>query len=160
MKNTHLETYGNNYPAPRIKRILVPLYTQENPSIQAGLKYFFPENPAIDKGNIIGIEANIKPNGGVAGDLNDEINAINNQGLANSLFLVFYDENNQEIFYNVPLRSLFTINPASGDPVKLQKRIKPFTGKIKSRSCYAYFPANAQVPVQQKLNISLTFFYN
>lgn len=160
MKNTHLETYGNNYPAPKIRRILVPLYTQENPLIQPGLKYFFPENPAIDKGSIIGIEANVQPTGGVAGDIDDALNNIIAQGVANLLFLVFYDENNQEIFYNLPVRSLFTIDPASASPVKLQKRIKPFTGKIKSRSCYAYFPANAIVPLTQKLNISLTFFYN
>ena len=45
MKNTNLETYGNNYPTDKIKRIQVPLFTQENNTLQSGLKYFFPENP-------------------------------------------------------------------------------------------------------------------
>jgi hypothetical protein len=159
MKNTIVETYGNNYPAPKIKRILVPLFTQDNPLIIPGLKYFFPENPAIDKGNIVGIEANIVSNGGVDGDIDDAINEIIIQGVGNLLFLVFYNENNEEIYYNLPVRSLFPFDPAS-PPNKLIKRIKPFTGKIKSRSCYAYFPANAVVPLQPNLNISLTFFYN
>jgi len=160
MKNTNLETFGNNYPTPKIKRILIPLFTAENPSIQSGLKYFFPENPIIDKKTIVGIEANIQIESGIAGDIRDAINSIVRQGVADSLFLVFYNENNEEIFYNVPLRSLFTIDPLSSNPNKLQKRIKPFTGKIKSRSCYAYFPANATIPPIEKINISLTFFYN
>jgi hypothetical protein len=160
MRNTNLETYGNNFPSPKIKRILVPLFTQENPFIQSGLKYFFPENPAIDKGFIVGIEANISDSATIVGDIRDNLNNITKQDIANSLFLVFFDEKNQELFYNIPLRSLFTIDPLSVSPFKLQKRIKPFMGKIKSRSCYAYFPANATIPALKNINISLTFFYN
>lgn len=165
MKNTNLETYGNNFPSPKIKRILVPLYTQENPALQAGIKYFFPENPAIDRSSIIGIEANIvlETRGGgnpIAGDIADQINNITRQSIADTLYLVFFDENNAELFYNVPLRSLFTIDPLSTSLTKLQKRIKPFMGKIKSRSCYAYWPSNVTAPAYQNINISLSFYYN
>lgn len=160
MKNTIEETFGNNYESAKIKRILIPLFTQENNSLQAGIKYFFPENPEIDRKRIVGIEANIRRNVGIAGDILDGITNIVLQGQADSLYLVFYNENNEELFYNIPLRSLFTIDPASSDPVKLQKRIKPFNAKIKTRSCYAYWPANAPAPAVQNIYISLSIYYN
>jgi hypothetical protein len=164
MKNTNLETYGNNYPAPKIKRILVPLFTQENPTITEGLKYFFPENPAIDKGQIIGLEANLVPETrgllNIPGDITDTVNKLVRQTLADDLYLVIYGSNNEELFYNFPVRSLFPIDPANTTTNKLIKRIKPLTAKIKTRSCYVYCPANITIPALTNLYLSLTFYYN
>lgn len=164
MKNTNLETYGNNFPAPKIKRILVPLFTQENPAITEGLKYFFPENPAIDKGEILGMEANIvgetRAGSNTPGDISDSITKLVRQGLADDLYLVMYDSNNQELFYNFPVRSLFPIDPTNTTTNKLIKRIKPLTAKIKTRSCYVYCPANITIPATRNLYLSLTFYYN
>jgi hypothetical protein len=164
MKNTNLETYGNNYPAPKIKRILVPLFTQENPTITEGLKYFFPENPEIDKSTILGMEANIvgETRGGlnIPGDISDTVNKLVRQTLADELYLVIFDNNNQELFYNFPVRSLFTIDPTNTTTNKLIKRIKPLTGKIKTRSCYVYCPANITIPPFTNLYLSLTLYYN
>ena len=164
MKNTNLQTYGNNYPAPKIKRILIPLFTQENPTITEGLKYFFPENPAIDRANIIGLEANIvgETRGGlnIPGDISDSITKLVRQTLADDLYLVIYGSNNEELFYNFPVRSLFPIDPTNTTTNKLIKRIKPLTGKIKTRSSYVYCPANIAIPAFTNLYLSLTFFYN
>jgi hypothetical protein len=164
MKNTIQETYGNNYPSAKIKRILVPLFTQENPIITEGLKYFFPENPEIDRLNIIGMEVNLVPEtrGGlnIPGDITStEFNLVR-QKLADSLYLVMYNSNNEELFYNLPVRSLFTIDPANTTTNKLIKRIKPILAKIKTRSCYCYCPANITIPNYNRIYLSLTFFYN
>jgi hypothetical protein len=160
MKNTHLQTFGNNYPSKKIKRITIPLFTQENNQTVPGLKYFFPENPEIDKNSIVGIEAHIRRSVIIGfGDIENDLIDISNQFSANYIFLCLYNENNEEIFYNLPLRSLFSI-PEFGLTNNLIKRIKPFSCKLKTRSCYAYIPANLPIALNNNLYISLTFFYN
>ena len=151
----------NNYPTDKIKRIQVPLFTQENNTLQSGLKYFFPENPVIDNSGIVGIEANIRTVNFINGDISDQTNEIITQLAAKFIFLCFYNQNNEEIYYNLPLRSLFTINENNIliTTQTLQKRIKPFQSKIKTRSCYAYAPANITVPINTNIYLSLTFFY-
>jgi hypothetical protein len=162
MKNTMQKTYGNNYPTNKIKRIEIPLFTQDNTAIQSGIKYFFPENPVIDKSNIVGIEANIRTINFINGDISNQTKNIIDQVTAKFVYLTFYDQNNEEIFYNVPVRSLFTINENNIliTTQTLQKRIKPFQGKIKTRNCYAYVPANVTAPGFNNIYLSLTFYYN
>lgn len=164
MKNTNLETYGNNYESQKIKRILIPLFTQENNQIQEGIKYFFPENPEIDREEIVGMEANLvgESRGGIniPGDIDDLNTKLVRQSLADNLYMVVYNSKNEEIFYNFPVRSLFPIDPANTTTNKLIKRIKPLTAKIKTRSCYIYAPANITIPATKNLYLSLTFFYN
>lgn len=154
--------YGNNIECAKIKRILIPLFTQENANIQPGLKYFFPETPEIDRNNIVGIEANIVAQPTLApGDISDSLHNIVRQATAKDLYLCIYNNNNEEIFYNLPLRSLFTYSPFGTTPfTKLNKRIHPLIGKIKTRSCFAIWPANVSAPALSKLYISLSFFYN
>ena len=160
MKNTNLETYGNNYPSKKIRRILIPLFTQENPNIIAGLKYFFPENPEIDRNNIVGIEAHLVATPALArGDINDAILVQLPQFAARSLYICIYDSNNEEIFYNLPVRSLFTYMPFAVNN-NITKRIKPFSCKIKTRSSFVYQPANVPAGTNPNTYLSLTFFYN
>jgi hypothetical protein len=160
MKNTIAETYGNNVPSNKIKRIIIPLFTQENPQPSPGLKYFFPENPEIDRYNIVGIEAHLRTSVILGtGDISDGINNIANQYDGREIYLCLYNENNEEIFYNLPLRSLFTITPFNLT-AKLSKRIKPIFCKLKTRSCFAYIPANTTQFFPNNLFITLTFFYN
>ena len=159
MKNTNLETYGNNYPTNKIKRIEIPLFTQENAQLQTGVKYFFPENPTIDQNEILGIEANIRFLAFINPDIADQTKVQLDQTTAEYLYLVFYNSNNEEIYYNLPVRSLFTVNQPLEITPKLQKRIKPFQSRIKTRSCYAYVPANVPAPAFNNVFLSLTFFY-
>lgn len=160
MKNTNLETLGNNYPSNKIKRIQIPLFTQENPDIIPGLKYFFPENPEIDRYNIVGIEAHLLTTPALAiGDIKDAITQQLPQYAARDLYLCIYDSNNEEIFYNLPVRSLFTYMPFAVNN-NITKRIKPFSCKIKTRSCYVYQPANVPTNAPDNTYLSLTFFYN
>lgn len=164
MKNTNQQTLGNNFASKKIKRIQIPLFTQENKAIQEGLKYFFPENPEIDKKNIVGIEAHITPelrgSNPIEGDIVDirfnQVRAL----LAGNLYLCLYDENNEEKFLNLPVRSLFPIDPLSASAVKLIKRIKPITTRLKTRSCYCYCPANISIPAYQEVYLSLTIYYS
>jgi hypothetical protein len=162
MKSTTEETFGNNYPSNKIKRILIPLFTQENSAPVPGLKYFFPENPEIDRYNIVGIEANLTLTPLVAiGDIRDSLNNIISQEIAKTIYLVLYDQDNSEIFFNFPLRSLFTFMPLGFVPTtRLTKRIKPISCRLKTRSCYAYIPANALPEDANKLYISLSIYYN
>lgn len=158
MKNTLAETYGNNIPSNKIKRIMIPLFTQENAFAVPGLKYFFPENPEIDKYNIVGIEAHLVSQPALAlGDIEDSINNIVPHAFARQIYLCLYDQNNEEVFYNFPLRSLFTYGTIT--TVKT-KRIKPITTKLKTRSCYAYIPANGAAQAIPNFYISLSFYYN
>ncbi len=160
MKNTNLETYGNNYPSEKIKRIQIPLFTQNNKEIIPGLKYFFPENPEIDRNNIVGIEAHLLFTNALAkGDISDDIYQQLPQYAARELFLCLYDSNNEEIFYNLPVRSLFTFMPFAVNN-NITKRIKPFSCKIKTRSCYVYQPANVPTNAPDNSYLSLTFYYN
>jgi hypothetical protein len=160
MKNTIQETYGNNIPSKKIKRIIIPLFTQENKQATPGLKYFFPENPEIDRNNITGIEAHVRSSVVIGiGDISNSLIDIVDQFTASDIYICLYNENNEEIFYNLPLRSLFTITPFNTTNT-LTKRIKPFLCKLKTRSCYAYIPANSPQTYPDNLYISLTFFYN
>jgi hypothetical protein len=162
MKNTQEETLGNNIPSKHIKRILIPLFTQENPLAVPGLKYFFPENPHIDRAKVVGMEAHLQFSNALAlGDIRDSLNNISTQSFARQIYLVLYNENNEEIFYNFPLRSLFTFMPLGSIPTgTISKRIKPITCKLKTRSCYAYIPANGQAQTINKIYISLSIYYN
>ena len=160
MKNTTEEWLGNNIPANKIKRINIPLFTQDNLQPQPGLKYFFPENPEIDRYNIVSVEAHLKTSAILgAGDIADSLNNIASQYFAREIYLCFYNQNNEEIFFNLPLRSLFTITPFNLT-AKLSKRIKPILCKLKTRSCFAYIPANTTQIFPDNLFISLTFYYN
>ena len=160
MKNTIQETYGNNNTSKKIRRIIIPLFTQENKQATPGLKYFFPENPEIDRNNITGIEAHIRSAAVIGtGDISDSLNNIVDQFNASDIYICLYNQQNEEIFYNLPLRSLFTITPFNLTN-NLTKRIKPFMCKLKTRSCFAYIPANSPQTYPDNLFISLTFFYN
>lgn len=162
MKNTLVETYGNNVQSKHIQRILIPLFTQENPLTVPGQKYFFPENPVIDRANVVGIEAHLVFTPTIAlGDIRDSRINIVRQSEAREIYLVLYNENNEEILYNFPLRSLFTYMPLGSIPAGTKsKRIKPITCKLKTRSCYAYIPANGALQNINNQYISLTIYYN
>ena len=160
MKNTNLQTYGNNYPSNKFRRILIPLFTQENPQAVPGVKYYFPENPEIDKYNIVGMEAHIVRQPTLAaGDIKDQIIDIVTQASARDIYLNLYNEKNEETFFNLPLRSLFTYMPFAIN-FKVTKRIKPIKTKLKTRSCFAYIPANIGGSALENQYISLTIYYN
>ena len=124
--------FGNNIQTSKIRRILVPLFTQDNPTIQNGLKYFFPDDPEIDNKNIVGVEAHLVTTPGfIDGDIAaGEFNIIP-QAEGSNVYLNFYSNKNEEIFANMPLRSLFT-NGLFGTGIT--KRIKPLFGKIKTKA--------------------------
>lgn len=150
--------FGNNIQTSKIRRILVPLFTQDNPSIQNGLKYFFPEDPEIDNKNIVGVEAHLVSGFGlIQGDIKAGEFNILPQSSASYVYLNFFDNKNQEIYANMPLRSLFTNGVFT---TGITKRIKPLFGKIKTRLCYAYIPGNAPSFATNRNYLYISFFYN
>jgi len=149
---------GNNIKSEHIFRTSIPLFkNDEAPGASGwpGVKYFFPELPQIDNKFIVGIEANLSTQSSLIGDIPRNIlpyQYVTKQD-AQYIFLTFYDQDGSEKFSNVPLFSLFPNNGGT------QKRVHPFIGKIKTRSCYAILPANV-LELQDKYYISLTFYYN
>jgi hypothetical protein len=136
--------YGNNIESTVIKKIRVPLFDAVGKTLP-GVRYYFPENPTIDNSLIVGIEAHLN---GVDIQQSDAMTI----GKAQELYVSFYSQDKEEIFYNVPLVSLF------GDVLTFKKnRIKPYLNRLKSRMCYVYNPANS-TPVVQDLYVDLTFY--
>jgi hypothetical protein len=151
--------YGNNLEATYIRHIRIPLFDQQKQTGN-GVRYFFPENPSIDNKTIVGLEAHLL--GSVlppasAGDFRVDQFGLNNVipvTLARYIYLGFYSDSDEEIFYNVPLVSLF------GKPslVRPKDRIHAYLGKIKCRKCYAYVPANSPITLNGQFFIDLTFY--
>ena len=139
-----LNNYQNNIESTFIKKIRVPLFDEVGKTIP-GRRYYFPENPTIDNNLVVGIEAHLN---GVDIQQSDAMTV----GKGKELYVSFYNEEKQEVFYNVPLTSLF------GNALTLTKnRIKPYFGKIKSKMSYVYNPANSTI-VTQDLYVDLTFY--
>lgn len=155
---------GNNLQADKFYRVRIPLFDQFGNTVN-GVKYFFPELPAIEKKQIVGIEAHLATTGaGPPPPLNqgDLAGSGGQPGknlltwLAAYVFVTIYDENNAEIFYNVPLYSLFNRQT----PGQLSKKVKPYFGKIKTRNSYLIIPANSTISIAGDYVVNLTFFYN
>jgi hypothetical protein len=137
--------YGNNIECDFIKKIRIPIFDQQG-ATDNGTRYYFPENPQIDKNLIVGIEAHIQ---------NYDLNVPDSAtiGLASQLFFSFYNKNKEEIFYNVPYFSLFN---NSLSPFK--KKIKPFYNKLNCKMCYIFVPANSTVSLSKQIYAELTFY--
>lgn len=148
---------GNNKKSLKIRRISIPFF-DELGNTPNGQRFFFPEHPEIDKETIVGIEAHLRSvvPGGNRGDFDQFINTNNlSLNFAPFVYLSFYDKNNEEVFSNIPLISIFGELTTIGSP---KQKIKPYTGKIKTRNCYAYIPANASITIGQNFYINLTFY--
>lgn len=146
---------GNNKESLQIRRISVPFF-DELGNTPNGQRFFFPEHPEIDNKLVVGIEAHLKqtpPAIIFAGDFNQVDNVTVN--IASFIYLCFYDNNNAEVFYNVPLLSIFGKKIIGSTP---KQKIKPYTAKIKTRKCYAYIPANSSIFIGSDLYINLTFY--
>jgi hypothetical protein len=148
--------FGNNIESTYIRKINFPFFDQ-NGNTNNGQKFFFPEHPEIDSKTVVGIEAHLR-SVVVAerGDL-DATTIQNNLpvNFAQYVYLCFYNENYEEVFYNVPLFSLFGNLTFIVSP---KRKIKPYFGKIKTRNCYAYIPANSPVFIGNDFYIHLTFY--
>jgi hypothetical protein len=148
--------FGNNIKSTYIRKINFPFFDQ-NGNTNNGQKFFFPEHPEIDSKTVVGIEAHLRSvPAGPNGDL-DNFTYQNNLSInfAQYVYLCFYNDKQEEIFYNVPLVSLFGNIVVVGSP---KQKIKPYFGKIKTRNCYAYIPANSAVFVGNDFYINLTFY--
>lgn len=147
---------GNNIEAPKVYRVQVPLFTSdEAPGASGfpGVKYFFPELPHIDKGYVLGIEANLSTQSSLIGDiprLTDPQNVTKVN--AKTIFVTIYAGDGSEKFYNIPLFSLFPNNGGT------QKRVHPYVGKIKTRKSFCIIPGNT-IELQDKYYVNLTFYY-
>lgn len=147
--------YGNNLQATKFRRIIIPLFDQtgnKNP----GSKYYFPDNPEIDKYFITGIEAHLGNDIVNDGDININVGLRPVTAAdAKQMYVSIYAEDNSEKNYLIPLLSLF---PAINYPILgIRKTVKPYFGRIKTRSCYITIPANA-VGVTEDY-VYLTLYY-
>jgi hypothetical protein len=159
-KNTAHSMLGNNIQAVKMYRMVVPLNINGT-TASAGTKFYFPETPALEQKNIVGIEGHVAPNAGLSlqGDLETAIGGTNvNQFLASFLFMTIFDQDGSEKFYNIPFRSicLFDTTLTTTD----KKRVYPYIGKIKTRKSFITFPPNLPATITGNFIATLTFYYN
>lgn len=146
---------GNNIEALQLIRVVVPMFSDDTGFATAGVKYYFPDFPQLDKRNIVGIECHA---GGGSG--NDDLYrpGVNLLGATVTellnIYFVFSDSKNNYLWENVPAVSLFGQLTFSGSP---KQKIMPFLGKIKTKNCYAYIPANTGITFKD-INLTLTFY--
>ena len=148
---------GNNRQALQIIRISIPFFSEAGSGAVAGQKYFFPEHPEIDNKTVVGIELHCGGVGGVTGqpDSTDSKLIQIRPSQVRNIYFVFKNEINEHLFENVPALSLYTKNVAAGNDFK--QSIQPYFGKIKTRACYAYFPANTGFTLPDSY-LNLTFY--
>lgn len=151
--------YGNNIESVKTYRMTVPL-TLNGTNAAAGVKFYFPETPAIEKKNIVGIEGHVSTaaGGSLVGDLNLPNNQNVTQIFATYLFFTIFDDDGSEKFYNVPFSSICLFDTILTTTTK--KRVLPYFGKIKTRKSYFTFPPNLPSPILGNFVATLTFFYN
>jgi hypothetical protein len=150
---------GNNIEAVKSYRMTVPL-SLNGTNAAAGVKFYFPETPAIEEKNIVGIEGHVATSGGgsLVGDLNLPNNQNVTQFFAPFLFFTIYDQDGSEKFYNVPFASICLFDTILSSTNK--KRVLPYFGKIKTRKSYFTFPPNLPSPILGNFVATLTFYYN
>ena len=155
---------GNNIESVKSFRMKVPL-TINGIAPEAGQRFYFPETPAIEEKNIVGIEGHLQTTTGglLVGDLDLNFGILNaeenlTQGLAQYFFFTIFDVDGTEKFYNVPFLSICLFDTVG--ETTTTKRVIPFVGKIKTRKSYFTLPANLPGALQGNLVATLTFFYN
>jgi hypothetical protein len=146
---------GNNLRALKIERIIFPIFNNDTGFATAGEKYFFPENPQIDNKQIVGIEVHCG-NGAGRGDLQGFAanKLLTTAAELGNIYLTFVDNDKNEIFENVPAISIFGRLILGASP---KQKIYPFFGKIKTRNCFAYIPANTGLTFKD-IHLTLTFY--
>ena len=157
--------YGNNIQATGFERVNILMQdanTATSTTIIPGKRYFFPENPVLEKKTIVGIEAHgrqLAPTS-LSGDLNDlsNLNGASNQisSQFQYFYLTIYDKKGFLKFDNLPLNSLLI--DKGGLTIGLIKRIKPYYGSIDFSKSFIYIPANLVVSLPISY-IPLTFYY-
>lgn len=150
---------GNNKKAQSFYTVLIPFFTETGVPATGGYKYFFPEHPEIDNKNVVGIESHFGGVGGVLGaiDINNTKQTLIPPSLARSIFISFVSPSNDILFDSVPALSLYTKNQTTPGVNDFKQSIQPYTGKIKTRACYAFLPANV-VATYTDLYFYLTFY--
>jgi hypothetical protein len=147
---------GNNVEAEQIIRVTIPFFSETTGTAQPGTKYFFPDNPHIDNKTIVGIEAHASTGIG-AEDLSPP--GVNLIGVPpfdlTYIYFTFMNENDESIFENVP--ALFLFGKVVIGNLKRKFSIMPFLGKIKTKKCFAYIPANTPLALTQT-HLQLTFY--
>lgn len=148
---------GNNIKSLQVRKVSIPFFDDQGNTTN-GQRYYFPEHPEIDNKTVVGIEAHLTTSTFFQGDSRQVFNngASMPVSVSDYVYLCFYNKENEEVFYNVPLKSIFGKNSALGTSPK--QKIKPYFGKLKTRNCYAYAPANSPILIVGNYYIILTFY--
>jgi hypothetical protein len=162
---------GNNIECCKTFRMKIPLFNEQGNG-QPGQKYFFPDNPIFKGKNIVGIDCNLQEEvspvfpfppvalGDLSADNDKNLGLLVGIQGAEFIYCTIYGQDNQEKFYNVPLRSFFMVPSviiATGK--KNARRVKPYCGKINPRKSFLFIPVGVAT-FNAKAYVSLTFYYN
>ena len=150
---------GNNVQSQKFRTIVIPLVRDNDLSGVITGRYNFPENPELEKKNIVGIAVAFGgDNIPIQSPDNFQGSSILNigtwTGFANSSFITLYNQRNEEVVYNMPLVQLWNQYGTR------EKKILPFATKLNIRKSFVYLPASAPAVPGFVLAVNLIFFYN
>lgn len=149
---------GNNPKSTKFKRIFVPFQRDNDLNSVITGRYYFPENPELEKKNIVGIQVHFGT---------DDI-SLNNQttvlgvptvnigtwsGFANLAFLTLYSDTGDEKLTNFPVYGLYNQGANFS-------RINFISGKINIPKSYIFLVGQAAAVTTAIVGFSITFFYN
>jgi hypothetical protein len=149
---------GNNAKSAKFRRIFVPFARDSNLNSIISGRYFFPENPELERKNITGIQIHF----------GDEDISLNNStilqgvptanlgswsGASNLSFLTLYTKEGEEKLSNFPVYGLYNQGATF-------QRINIIPGEINIPKSYIYFVGTAAAITTAVVGFSITFFYN
>lgn len=150
---------GNNPKSTKFKRIFVPFQRDNDLNSVITGRYYFPENPELEKKTITGIQIHF---GGDDISIDNatilqSVPAFNIgswSGISLASFLTLYAEDGSEKLSNFPVYGLY-----NQIPTRFQ-RIAFIPGKINIPKSYIFFPGQAAAITTAVVGYSITFFYN
>lgn len=148
---------GNNSKAVKFKRIFVPFQRDNDLGSPITGRYYFPENPDLEKKNIVGIQIHFGgqdisiQNRTILGGV-PSFNIGSWSGFSQLCFLTLYSDTNEEKLLNFPVSGLYNASAKFS-------RILPINGKIKIAQSYISTPAVAAAVPTAIVGFSITFFH-
>lgn len=148
---------GNNKKSVKFRRIFVPFQRDNDLSSPISGRYYFPDNPDLEKKNIVGIQIHFGgqdisiQNRTILGGV-PSVNIGNWSGFSQSCFLTLYSDTNEEKLLNFPVASLYNADTNFS-------RIMPINGKVKIAQSYISTPLVASGITTAVIGFSVTFFH-
>jgi len=180
-----MENFGNNREFIKALRVNVQLYEDVVLNNKPNFRYYFPETPALDGKDIVGIKFNAGASitgqeenvGQTIIDLPSAIISENSQGIVQQpagpqfgvggvdldkyLLVTIYNEKNEQVISNYPCHDLagYYRNENGSLVNESLGKIRPFNFKIKIRNCFVSSTSDISLLTQLPPIACFTFYY-